>query len=54
MAVFEAATIIRAAPWFTVSIFVWSILSGLLGGKHMLLLRSLHGSCWARECVDYV
>ncbi len=34
MAVFEAATIIRAAPWFTVSIFVWSVLSGLLGGKH--------------------
>ena len=33
MAMFEAATIIRAAPWFTVSIFVWSILSGLLGGK---------------------
>ncbi len=49
MAVFEAATIIRAAPWFTVSIFVWSILSGLLGGKH-ILLRALNGE-FGRICA---
>ncbi|KAL0022823.1 hypothetical protein WJX79_003467 [Trebouxia sp. C0005] len=40
MAVFEAATIIRAAPWFTVSIFVWSVLSGLLGVEQSFLNRA--------------
>ena len=33
MANFEAATLVRTAPWLTMLIFVWSIVSGFSGGK---------------------
>lgn len=41
MAVFEAATIIRTAPWLTMLIFIWSVVSGLFGGKRVLSLFNL-------------
>ena len=30
---FETATLVRLAPWLTSVIFLWSLLSGLLGGQ---------------------
>lgn len=41
---FETATILRSAPWLTMIIFVWSIVSGLFGGKQHDVRCRFYGS----------